>query len=301
MIDISAANFEAEVIEASMHTPVLIDFWATWCAPCTALGPVLEKLEVAFEGRFKLAKVDADQEQQVASMFGIRSLPTCVLVINGQPVDGFQGAVPEGQVREFLDKHLPPAPEPEPTEEPELAPVGADEAIALLQAAVAAAPDNDEQRASLVKLLLLHDQVPQAQAAFKPLVVKAALMPALSALQHWLDAIEFTTENVATKDRESWTTEAFDGKIAANKRDFDARFARARVLFAKQDWTGAMDELLEILMRDKAWGAELARKTYVAILEIMAPPKVKVADGQIPPEDAQVASYRRRLSMIVLS
>jgi putative thioredoxin len=93
----------------------------------------------------------------------------------------------------------------------------------------------------------------------------------------------------------------FDAKIAANKRDFDARFARARLLMAAQRWTDAMDELLDILMRDKSWSEELARKTYIAILDMIEPPKVKVADGQIPPDDPVVATYRRRLSSVVLS
>ena len=90
-------------------------------------------------------------------------------------------------------------------------------------------------------------------------------------------------------------------RIAANKRDFDARFAKARLLMAQQRWTEAMDELLEILMRDKAWNEDLARKTYIAILDIIEPPKPKVAEGQIPPDDPTVATYRRRLSSVVLS
>ena len=88
MINVTAANFEAEVIEASMQTPVLVDFWAPWCGPCKVIGPLLEKLETDYRGRFKLAKVDSDQEQELSQAFGIRSIPTCVLMVDGKPVDG---------------------------------------------------------------------------------------------------------------------------------------------------------------------------------------------------------------------
>ena len=156
MIDASIQNFDAEVVEASMTTPVLVDFWAPWCGPCTSLGPVLEKLEVAYAGRFKLVKINADKEQQICSAFGVRSLPTCALMVNGQPVDGFTGALPEGKVREFLDKHLLPAPdapaELELTEETPLVPGSAD-AIAVLREAVALAPDNDAARYDLLRSL----------------------------------------------------------------------------------------------------------------------------------------------------
>ena len=117
MINVTLENFEAEVISASKSQPVLVDFWAPWCGPCKVIGPLLEKLETAYGGRFKLVKIDSDQEQQLAGAFGIRSIPTCVLLMNGQPVDGFMGALPEGKIKEFLDKHLPPA-EEEPEEEP---------------------------------------------------------------------------------------------------------------------------------------------------------------------------------------
>src|SRR3954471_2673222 len=125
MIDVTLENFESEVIAASMTQPVLVDFWASWCGPCKVIGPILEKLETEYAGRFKLVKIDSDQEQQLAGAFGVRSIPTCILLINGQPVDGFMGAVPEGQLREFLDKNLQPAP---PEAEEEVADEPADDA-----------------------------------------------------------------------------------------------------------------------------------------------------------------------------
>ena len=302
MIDITVENFEAEVVAASMQTPVLVDFWAPWCGPCQSLGPVLEKLETEYAGRFTLAKIDSDQQQQLAQMFGVRSIPTCVLMVNGQPVDGFTGAQTEGQVRAFLDKHLPPAeaaPEPEPEDDAAAALAAGDTEAALdkLQQAITAAPDSDDARFDYIKLLLQLGREDDAKVAFAPVIARAGLSRKLSALKGWMDALDF----VAITAGGAGDTSQFDIKIAANKRDFDARFGRARWLVAQQRWQDAMDELLEILMRDKTWSDEAARKLYVSILEIIEPPKVKVADGQIPPEDPLVATYRRRLSSVILS
>ena len=302
MIDITVENFEAEVVAASMQTPVLVDFWAPWCGPCQSLGPVLEKLETEYAGRFTLAKIDSDQQQQLAQMFGVRSIPTCVLMVNGQPVDGFTGAQTEGQVRAFLDKHLPPAeaaPEPEPEDDAAAALAAGDTEAALdkLQQAITAAPDSDDARFDYIKLLLQLGREDDAKVAFAPVIAKAGTSRKLGALKAWMDALDFVATGAYGESAEA----GFDAKIVLNKRDFETRYARARWLIAQQRWQDAMDELLEILMRDKAWSDEAARKLYVAILEIIEPPKVKVADGQIPPEDPLVATYRRRLSSVVLS
>jgi putative thioredoxin len=300
MIDVTLENFESEVIAASMTQPVLVDFWAPWCGPCKVIGPLLEKLEADYAGRFKLVKIDSDQEQQLAGAFGIRSIPTCILLMNGQPVDGFMGAVPEGKVREFLDKHLPPAgPQPEEEAVEEAPPGDLHPAAQLekLQHAVATDPANDEARFEYVKALLLAGRTDDAKVAFAPVIGKTAVVRRFGSLQKLMDAIDFAASEPDASKR---ATE-FDARLAANKRDFDARFGRARLLMAQQRWTEAMDELLEILMRDKAWNEDLARKTYIAILDVIEPPRPKVAEGQIPPDDPTVATYRRRLSSVVLS
>lgn len=298
MIEITLENFQAEVVTASMQAPVLLDIWAEWCGPCKQLGPVLEQLETEYAGRFGLAKLDADQVPQIAGqlsqMFGVRSIPFCVLFKDGQPIDGFVGALPASEIRPFLDKHIPPSPE-------EALPLASEgdtlTALEKLEQAVAADPTNDEVRFDYVKLLLEQGHEDDAKVAFAPVIAKAGTSRSLSALKVWMDAIDF----VALHASGAGARAEFDSKIACNKRDFDARFGRARCLIAVQNWTEALDELLEILMRDKTWNHEAARKTCIAILEIMEPPKVKVADGQIPPQDPVVATYRRRLSSVVLS
>ena len=106
VFDATELNFEAEVIRASLTTPVLVDFWAAWCGPCKSLTPILEKVVASYNGAVRLAKVDTDAEMQLAAAFGVRSLPTVVLVKDGQMVDGFMGALPESAVREFLQRHI---------------------------------------------------------------------------------------------------------------------------------------------------------------------------------------------------
>jgi putative thioredoxin len=302
MIDVTLANFETEVIEASQHTPVLVDFWAPWCGPCKVIGPLLEKIETAYAGRFKLVKIDTEQEQQLAGAFGIKSIPTCVLMVNGQPLDGFMGALPEGQIKAFLDKHLP-APEAleAAAEEAQaldaLAAGDIEGALAKLQHAVQTDPENDDARFDLVKLLLELDQDDEAKVAFAPVIAKCATVRRLDSLNRWMQARD---AQAMVADPQARATE-LQANIAANKRDFESRFALAQLLLAHHQFVPAMDELLDILMRDKTWKEDLARKTYIAILDIIDPPKPKVAEGQVPPEDPTVATYRRRLSSVVLS
>ncbi|MEO5795604.1 MAG: thioredoxin [Rhodoferax sp.] len=318
MIDVTFANFETEVIAASMTTPVLVDFWAPWCGPCKVIGPLLEKVEADYAGRFKLVKIDSDQEQQLAEAFGIRSIPTCILVVNGQPVDGFQGALPEGKIKEFLDKHVPAgdALEAEPTEAEQalaLAEAGdTDAALAKLADALALDPANDDARCDYVRLLVQAGYLEEAEAALQPTLRYIPLQLRFEALGQWIGALNFA----ATAAGGTGDVAEFDAKIAANKRDFDARYAKGRILMALGDWTAAMDELLEIVMRDKKWNDEAPRKAIVAIMELLTPPKPKAAADagnksaggielsgkSVTEQDPQallVATYRRRLSMML--
>jgi len=315
MIDVTMANFETDVIAASQTTPVLVDFWADWCGPCKSLGPLLEKLETAYEGRFTLVKINADTEQQLAGAFGIKSLPTCILLMGGRRVDGFMGALPEGKVREFLDKHLPSEGEltaQADAQEAEhlMAEGDTDAALAKLQEALSLNPADDDTRYNFVKLLIAVGDLEEAQAALAPKLTEIPLQLRFDALHHWLQALQF----VATDERGAWTIEQFDALIEKNKRDFDTRFAKARLLIAAGQMEQAMEELLEIIMRDKTWNHEAARKTYVSILELMTPPKNKSDDAahgktaggieltgkaalQEDPQAELISRYRRKLSM----
>jgi putative thioredoxin len=310
-MDITIQNFEADLINASVEQPVLLDIWAPWCGPCKALTPVLEKIEVAYAGRFKLAKLNADEQPEISSqlsqMFGVRSIPFCVLFKGGQPVDGFVGALPEVQVREFLDRHVPSAEEVAAEEdlaaaEELLAEGDADSALERLQEAVAIDPANDVARYDYLRALLTMGRVDDARRAFDPVASKVMLDARLAAAGHWLAACE--------KAASARSPDQLAAAIAASKRDFDARFELAQTHFAAQRFTQAMDELLEIVMRDKAWNGELARKTYVAILELMSKPAPAKAEAAAPKGAVEVAGkvstasadpvvdqYRRKLSM----
>ncbi len=310
MIDITLQNLEAELIQASMQQPILLDIWAPWCGPCRTLGPLLERIETAYAGRFKLAKLNSDDQPEISGQlsqaFGVRSIPFCVLFDKGQPIDGFVGALPEPQVREFLDRHLPTEQALEAEAEVEAAVAleaegDVDAALARLQQAVAIDPANDTARYDYLKLLLEMGHVAPARLAFDPVASKVLVDARLAAIDLWLQACEHAPS--------ARTAATLDAAITVNRRDFDARYELAQVELAAGRFTLAMDALLEIVMRDKEWSAQRARKTYVAILELMIKPAPRPAGEQVKgaleltgkvvaaPSDPVIDQYRRKLSM----
>ncbi|MEP7298953.1 MAG: tetratricopeptide repeat protein [Burkholderiales bacterium] len=293
---------------------MLLDIWAPWCGPCKALGPVLEKLETAYTGRFVLAKLNSDEQPEIAGqlsqMFGVRSIPFCVLFKDGQPVDGFVGALPESEVRAFLDKHVASAEqvaaEQDVVQAKALLEDGdIDSALEKLQEAVAINPGDASARYEYLHALLSAGRVAEARRAYDP--VSTSVVPDLriAACGHWLAACES-----AQSARPVAELEAI---VVADKRNFDARFELAQQHFAARRFPQAMDEFLEILMRDKTWREGLARKACVALLEVMTEPKAGPAKGvstretsielpgkqPIAARNPLVDSYRRRLSMVM--
>jgi putative thioredoxin len=233
--DVTEADFRETVLERSLDVPVLLDCWAPWCGPCRSLKPLLEKLVQAYGGRFELAKLNTDEAPQIAAALQVRSIPLVVLFIGGQPVDQFMGALPESQIRAFLDQHLPPPdaePEPELTvlDEVELliANGAHDEAHALLENTPTV--DRDDRHRALQARLALARNRPPGDAA------------ELAAL------------------------------IAANPKDFEARFALAAIHAWAGEFGAAFEELLDVILRDKGEQRERARKQLVEWFEVCPDP-----------------------------
>lgn len=214
-MDITLENFETEVLRASQQVPVVLQFWAPWCGPCKTLGPQLEQLEQDYAGRFRLAKLNADENPEITQHFQVRSIPFVVAFVDGRPVDHFMGVLPDGELRAFLDRFVPPA----------------DEA-----AAEEDAPAEPE--------------MPQPDPASDEELALAAT-------------------------------------VQANPGDLAARLALAEQRIARGAWEAAMDELLEIVARDRTFQDDVGRKTLLTVFE-------KAAD-----QPAVVSAYRRRLSTLL--
>ena len=164
VFDITEADFQAQVIDRSMEVPVLLDCWAPWCGPCKSLGPVLEKLAQAYGGQFELAKINTDEAPNLSAALRIRSIPLVVLFIGGRPVDQFTGALPEGQIRAFLDKHLQPPGDPMEEIRAEAAQAEPEQAEALLHEALAMVPGHAEASADLAERLIARQALDEASA-----------------------------------------------------------------------------------------------------------------------------------------
>ncbi len=277
VVDATAASFEHEVLEASKTLPVLVDFWAPWCGPCKALTPILEKLAAAYAGRFKLVKVNSDDNVELATAFGVRSIPDVMAFRDGKPVAHFLGALPEPQVRAFIDKLLPSPSELERMRAAELKQSGDHaNAVAALRKALDLDAANDPARLDLAELLIQikrHDEAAKLLDEIRPNIDFDARVEALKA------AVAFAQSRAEGPDEE-----ALRAKLTANPDDHEARLAVARLHAGAKRYTEALDQLLEIVRRDKDWNDGEARKQMLNIFNLAAN------------QQALISEYRRKLA-----
>lgn len=278
--DATTERFEAEVLQKSLETPVLVDFWAEWCGPCKTLGPILEKLAGEYHGAFLLAKVDTEKEPQIAGAFQIRSIPTVFLVKDGQILDGFQGALAEGQVREFLRHHgIEPA---EATDEGEQAPApppDPEAEVPRLRQAIEAEPERAELRLDLALALLQTGAAEEAETLLDALpanlatddrAVKARARLGFSALL-----------------RDAPAAAALEAAVAADPSDLRARHLLGAHHLVAGRGQDALEQFLAMLRADRDFQDGLPRKALIDAFRVI--------------DDAElVGRYRRQMASLLL-
>jgi putative thioredoxin len=260
--DVTAQDFETQVLKRSHDVPVLVDFWAGWCAPCRMLKPVLEKLAQEYQGKFFLAKVDTDKEQQLAAQYGIRSLPTVQLFRNGKPVDGFVGAQPERAVRTLLDKHV--ARESDALVRNALLAQQAgdlDRAAALLQQAIESDPANDRAKLALAGLLLARGRIADAETLLKMLSPDARDSTEATTLKAHMEFARLADGNPSLPELER--------KLAAAPADSETRLHLSARQVLSGQYEAAIQNLLEIVRRDRKFRDDAGRKTLLTVFQLL--------------------------------
>jgi len=281
----SDAGFMKDVVEASREQPVIVDFWATWCGPCRQLTPALEKAVRAAKGSVKLVKIDVDKHPAYAGQLRVQSIPTVYAFKNGQPVDGFQGAVPESQLKAFIDRITGGASGDSDVEE--LLSLG-EESLSLADwggAAQAFAevltldPDNQKAIAGMARVYLGTGDAEQARQTIA-MAPQDSKEPAVQSVRAQLSLASSAPSGEAA---------ALEAQVKANPADHQARFDLAQALAASGNLDAAVDHLLEIVRADREWNDQAARKQLLTIFEAAGPASEVARDG------------RRRLSSILFA
>ena len=283
VFDVDEAQFEQKVIGRSREVPVVVDFWAAWCGPCRQLGPALEKAVLAAKGKVKLVKIDIDKNPAFAGQLRVQSIPAVFAFVGGRPVDGFMGALPESQVKQFVDRLAGQAPADATDEMLAMAKEslelgdlgGAAQAFAQV---LQAEPQNLKALGGLARCYMLGGDAEQA--------AEIAAMAPVDAKDPDLDSVRAA---LALAEEAPSETTAFEKRLAAEPDDHDARFELAKALAGRGRWQEASDHLLTIIERDRAWNDEAARKQLLTIFEAAGPASDVARSG------------RRRLSAILFS
>ena len=287
--DASLASFAADVLDASMDVPVIVDFWAPWCGPCKQLGPLLERLVTEARGAVRLVKVNIDDNPEIAQQLRIQSIPTVYAFKNGQPVDGFMGAVPESQLRQFVQALIGPGGEEIGGGIEDALSVAAD---ALQRGDVSTAaqlygqilqedPGNPKAVAGLARCYLQSGDIDRSRKTLQLVRPDGASDEAIRAVE----------AELALKDNAAAAGDltSLRAKVEADPADLQARFDLALGLDAKGAREPAIDQLLEIVRRDRKWNEDAARKQLVTLFDAMGP------------TDPRTISARRRLSSLLFS
>lgn len=277
--DVTVADFDQKVLAASQQAPVLVDFWAPWCQPCTILKPILEKLAAELGGKFILAKVNSDDNQELAARYGVRGIPAVKAFVDGQMVDEFTGALPEAQIREFLGRLLPSPADPLRREALAAYARGEiDAARKIMAEAINLDPSNDNAYLDFVEMSLAANALDEARELLDVIADRARDTARVASLQAQLQlAVAGGGADVA----------ALQTEVAGNPDALNARLQLANALAVAQDYRGAFEQLIEIVRRDRSWNEEAGRKTMLTLFNLLAAQ---------PQFDALVREFRVQLS-----
>jgi len=286
VVESSTETFVADVVEGSMEQPVIVDFWAPWCEPCKTLGPLLEKMVNATQGRVKLVKVDIDQNQEIAVQMRIQSIPAVFAFKNGQPVDGFVGAQSESQIKSFIERltgPIGPTPVEQAMEQAQQALEAEDfnSAANIYSQVLKHAPEEAAAVAGMARSLLGLGDAPGAREILDTVDEKLATHADIEGARAALELSE--------RSEESGDEGELRNRLAADENDHQARYDLAMVHYAGARNEQAIDELLEIVRRQRAWNEEAAREMLLQIFDALGPTHELTVGG------------RRKLSSILFS